>query len=308
MHDRISPHFSGIKRWRLPIVKAFTVVIGIILFSFLIVFSTYFITSSVGAGWLVYERTPSDISGLFWRVHGTVIAVAFIAIVFLYEFISGERAQSFAARTVVADTRGIQIISFALLANAFIAASILFFPELSGENTQPINIISGSFLIANILLFFGTIVGILYLYGRISSILLDEGIGNAVERRAKSEIDNLRDSRTPRDIEAQVLNTRIPNYPRHPPFILGEETHLSAETLGMEGVIADIDMKRLEQIHLLADVIDVEIRYSPRLGDELENNSIIIFDENVNVFADALFVFLTKEALLTKEKSPWTNE
>lgn len=311
---KFEPHFSGVKAWRAAAILAFGQV-GVILFlSFL---NAVLVQNGVEIFRIdflpIYNISDLDYRSL-WRAHAAVISVTFIAIVFLYEFISGDDTNQFAAKAVVKDTRGVQIISFSILANGAMAFSTIFLPTGSGISTQSNILIINTFRTAIPILFFVTILLILFLYARISAILLEEGIGNAVERRGKSDIDRIISSDTPRDVELNLIRADIPEFPSNRYYLGVGSTglRLTGDDIDVEGSVSDINLKRLHQVFLLAQAVDAEVLHAPRLGDEIDGDSSVFaldrdIDRSHHSPVVSIFNAMLEDAIVTRSSTRWTN-
>lgn len=305
--NRLEPHITGIRSWRVPAIKA-SIQVGIIVFLCLI--NSLLLANNIQL--LNFDSIPVQyISNgdyrAIWQAHAAIISITFIAIVFLYEFISDEDTSRFGARVVVTDTRGIQIISFSVLANGVMAVSSVLLPQDGATVPQSNAVLFGTLRTAVPLLFFLTLLLVLFLYGRISSLMLDEGIGDAVERRGKSGIDVLMESNTPREVEMEILQEYIPGYPesQYSPRLSG--TRIQGDQVNMDGEISDLNLWRLQQVFHLAKALDTEIRQAPRLGDTIGQRSLLTVSKDLDWAEEALFTYLLEEAIVTSQSTRWND-
>lgn len=305
--SRLEPHVTGIRSWRVPAFRA-SIHVGIIVLLCLI--NSLLLANNIQ--FLHLDSVPlQHISNgdyrAIWQTHAAVISITFIAIVFLYEFISNEDTSRFGARVVVTDTRGIQIISFSVLANGVMAVSSVLLPQNGAAVSQSNALLFDTLRTAIPLLFFLTLLFVLFLYGRISSLMLDEGIGDAVERRGMSGIDKLIESNTPREVELELLQEYIPGYPesQYSPRLSG--TRIQGDQVNMDGEISDLNLWRLQQVFYLARALDTEIRQAPRLGDTIGHRSLLTVNNDLDWAEEALFTYLLEEAIVTSQSTRWND-
>lgn len=305
--SRIEPYISGIRSWRVPAIRA-SIQLGIIILLCLI--NSLLLANNIHVIHLSSVPTQHISNGDYraiWQAHAAIISITFIAIVFLYEFISDEDTSRFGARVVVTDTRGIQIISFSVLANGVMAVSSVLLPQDGTAVSEHNAILFDTFRTAVPLLFFLTLILVLFLYGRISSLMLNQGIGDAVERRAILDIDKLLESNKPRDVELEVLQEYIPRYPesKYSPRLSG--TRIQGDQINMDGEISDINLRHLQQVFHLAQAIDAEIRHAPRLGDTIGQRSILTVNKDLDWAEQALFTHLLEKAIVSSQSAGWND-
>lgn len=307
VEKRISPHVTGIHSWRAPAFRAFILIAVIISLCFgnaLLLENNIILPH--------FDRIPiQNISNrdyrALWQAHAAIISIAFIGIVFLYEFISDEDTTQFGAQVVVTDIQAVQIISFSVLANGVMAVSTVLLPPDGAVGSNADTVLFGTFRGGVPTLFLVTLVFVLFLYGRISSIILDEGIGNAVERRGLTGIDEIVDSNKPQDIELEMLQQHISEYPENQylPGLIG--TRIQGDAVNKDGEISDFNLKRLQQVFHLANSLGANIIVAPRLGDELGQRTLLAVDKDLHQIEEALFSHLLEKAIITRESTRWNN-
>lgn len=304
VEKRFSPYITGIRSWRAPAFRAFVQVAVIVLLCF---GNAFLLENDIIL--LHFDRIPiQHISNrdyrALWQAHAAIISIAFIGIIFLYEFISDDDTTQFGAQVVVTDTRGVQIISFSVLANGVMAVSSVLLPP-DGLNAD--TVLFSTLRAAVPALFLVTLALVLFLYGRISSLILDEGVGNAVERRGLTGIDEIVDSNKPRDSELEILQQHIPEYPetQYSPSLSG--TRIQGDAVNKDGVISDIDLRRLQQVFHFAKALDTDIRVAPRLGDEIGQRTLLTVDKDLGRVEEELFSHLLTKAIITCESTRWND-
>jgi len=307
IEKRISPHITGIRSWRAPAFRAFiliAIIISLCLGNTLLLENKIILLNFDGIP--IQYISNGDYRAL-WQAHAAIISIAFIGIVFLYEFISEEDTNQFGAQVVVTDTRGVQIISFSVLANGVMAVSSVLFPPDGAVGSNADTVLFNTLRGAVPVLFLVTLAFVLVLYGRISSIILDEGIGNAVERRGLTRIDEIVDSNKPQDIELEMLQEHISGYPknRYSPGLTG--TRIQGDAVNKDGEISDFNLRRLQQIFYLAKALNTDILVAPRLGDELDQRTLLTVDKDLGQIEEELFSYLLEKAIITRESTRWND-
>lgn len=307
VEKRVSPHITGIRSWRAPAFRAFILIAVIVFFCFgnaLLLGNNIILLHFDGIP--IQYISNGDYRAL-WQAHAAIISIAFIGIVFLYEFISDEDTTQFGAQVVVTDTRGVQIISFSVLANGVMGISSVLLPPDGAVGSNVDTVLFGTFRAAVPALFLVTLAFVLVLYGRISSIILDEGIGNAVERRGLTGIDKIVNSNKPRDIELEMLQEYISEYPesQYSPGLKG--TRIRGDAVNKDGEISDFNLRRLQQVFHLAKALDTDILVAPKLGDEIGQRTLLTVDKDLGQIEEALFSHLLEKAIITHKSTRWND-
>ena len=307
VEKRISPHLTGIRSWRAPAFRAFILIAVIISLCFgnaLLLGNNIILLHFDGIP--IQYISNGDYRAL-WQAHAAIISIAFIGIVFLYEFISDEDTTQFGGQVAVTDTRGVQIISFSVLANGVMAVSSVLLPPDGAVGSNADTVLFGTLRGAVPALFLVTLAFVLVLYGRISSIILDEGIGNAVERRGLTGIDEIVNSNKPQDIELEMLQKHISEYPesQYSPSLRG--TRIQGDAVNKDGEISDFNLRRLKQVFQFAKALNTDILVAPRLGDELGQRTLLTVDKDLGQIEEALLSHLLEKAIITRESTRWND-
>ncbi|WP_414838113.1 hypothetical protein ACK3SF_01795 [Candidatus Nanosalina sp. VS9-1] len=214
----------------------------------------------------------SDLQSL-WTIQGTLVSISFIILTHLWDQLT-EFVPEGIVDLIARKTYSFPIIIFNFV--VLIATGVLvFLVSEDSSNTQ--------FTLPIFLLGLSSVLSIVWLYSRVSKIVLYNGISNFAISQARDEIDEESWKNTKYQIGNEILDSKIPSYRKSQKSLnLSNDVTITAEDLDLEGHISDINYRRLKKIF---SIIDPEkVTSGPSLGQDFsrENDAVLRLKENIS--------------------------
>ncbi|WP_049908486.1 MULTISPECIES: hypothetical protein [Halorubrum] len=169
-----------------------------------------------------------------WQLHATIIGLSFVVLVFLLEIVSRSRLIEGALEQFLRKSWVMPVLVYSLLSNLALAALILY-PDIRGGWISS-NLASGIFAV--------TILGILSVYRNVVGLVLADDTDEEAYTILKDTISR----KIQRDITIyeydQILADDLPDRAVTEktlyPYYAGRTDPISADDLGLSGVVSDI--------------------------------------------------------------------
>ncbi len=211
-----------------------------------------------------------SVLGRAWQVHAVIIGFSFVALTFVWEEIYSNSLSDELTRLFVEDIGSIWTVTFVFGSNLLLG--VIAFTQSSVQNVglRPVYVTAVLFVLS--------IVFVAWRFLDALDLLFYTDIDEEVKKYAKKDLEKelVRESSTPN----QVLSETIHNFEQIsigvPNFGL-EQTTISSKDLGKTGVIADINMKKMENV---SEIIDQEpatsIVKNPTAGMSLAEDTTVL--------------------------------
>lgn len=239
-----------------------------------------------------------------WQAQLTVSSLSFIVLIFLLEQISRTEYREGVVQEFFASSRIMPVIYFTLASSGLIA--YLYFYH-TPEEVDPL------FVDATFFIFAGTVLGIGYVYYRVARLIFFDPMDQMSVHQVQHGIDLQIREEDRQSISKSLLEDSLPNFVR-----IGTNRDgrvFMAQELGLDGYIADIDLKKLNQVcrshdDLFDGTEGASLVLNLDLGVELQPGIDVVGVDGSNVnpvevpqeLADGL-----SEAVYCSDDRPWKS-
>lgn len=237
-----------------------------------------------------------------WQAQLTLISLSFIVLIFLLEQMSRAEHREGVIQEIFGATRIMPVIYFTLGLSGFVAYLYV---------SQPANTVAPAVVEATFITFFGTVLGIGYVYYRVARLIfldpLDEITVAQIQRGIALQL-RARDRQAAADA---VLESRLPDFVKD--GINHDDRLYMAQDLGLEGYITDIDLDQLAAVcHEHCDLFDGSesptLLFNLQLGAELQPGVPIVSVTDSDITPDDVpdeFVEELTDAIYCSDHRPW---
>lgn len=172
-----------------------------------------------------------------WQAQLTVASLSFIVLIFLLEQISRTEYREGVVQEFFASSRIMPVIYFTLASSGLIA--YLYFYH-TPEEVDPL------FVDATFFSFAGTVLGIGYVYYRVARLIFFDPMDEMSVEQVQRGIDLQLKEEDRQSISKNLLKGSLPDFVRTGTNRDGRV--FMAQELGLDGYIADIDLKKLNEV------------------------------------------------------------
>lgn len=239
-----------------------------------------------------------------WQAQLTIASLSFIVLIFLLEQISRTEYREGVVQAFFASSRIMPVIYFTLASSGLIA--YLYFYH-TPEEVNPL------FVDATFFSFAGTVLGIGYVYYRVARLIFFDPMDEMSVEQVQRGIDLQLKEENRHSISKNLLENSLPDFARTGTNRDGRV--FMAQELGLDGYIADINLKKLNEVcyehgDLFGGSEKSTLILNLNLGQELQPGVDVVAVNGSNInpvdipqeFANGL-----SEAVYCSDESPWKS-
>jgi len=265
---------------------------------FIVVFSLAYL------GLPMADLVQTGLIRLGWQAQLTVASLSFIVLIFLLEQISRTEYREGVVQEFFASSRIMPVIYFTLASSGLIA--YLYFYH-TPEEVDPL------FVDATFFSFAGTVLGIGYVYYRVARLIFFDPMDEMSVEQVQRGIDLQLKEEDRQSISKNLLKDSLPDFVRTGTNRDGRV--FMAQELGLDGYIADIDLKKLNEVcreygDLFDEAEGSALVLNLDLGAELQPGVDVVAVDETNVnpvevprgLAEGL-----SEAVYCSDDRPWKS-
>lgn len=239
-----------------------------------------------------------------WQAQLTVASLSFIVLIFMLEQVSRTEYREGVLQEFFSSSRIMPVIYYTLASSGLI--SYLYFYHTPDE-------VNPLFVDATFFIFAGTVLGISYVYYRVARLIFSDPMDEMSVQQVKRGIDLQLREEERQTISKRLLTNSLPDFVRIDTNRDGRV--FMAQELGLDGYIADIDLKKLNQVcreygNLFDGPEDASLVLNLDLGAELQPGVDVVAVDGSKInpvevpqeLADDL-----SEAIYCSDDRPWKS-